>query len=249
MKSCRGLQFTERDKEIFQFMFENRMATTMDIMHRFFNQNARRNVIRRLKKYKKAGLVGMDSSPDLKQIYFYFLKNAGIKKLYPEAEFLDGNRPKSSNHVHDSTLMEVRNIFSESRMTHEYYTENMLMANDTLEYKPSNMFSGDDDVRLDAIFVMKADKRVMLNAVELELSEKSRNRYIDLIQRYYLNQKIPYVIFISATKNIEKKVMALENKLYPKGNTKFYYGNLKDFKKKKLPFIFKSCRGIPFEVF
>ena len=63
MKSCREIQFTERDREIFKFMFENRMATTADIVHRFFNPNSRQNVIRRLKKYKKAGSVGMDSSP------------------------------------------------------------------------------------------------------------------------------------------------------------------------------------------
>ena len=233
MKSCRGLQFTDRDREIFQFMFENRMATAMDITNRFFNQNARRNVIRRLNKYKKAGLVGMDASPDLKQVYFYFLKNAGIKKLYPDAEFLDGNRLKSPNPVHDSTLMEVRNILSKSRIIHEYYTENMLEADDTLEYKSHGMLSGYDDVRPDALFITKSDKRIILNTVELELSAKSRNRYIDLIQRYYLNEKISYVIFISATKSIEKKVMTLEKELYPKGNTKFYYGNLKDFRKKK----------------
>ena len=219
----------------------------MDIKDEFFGKSTRRNTARRLAKLRRAGLLGMESSINLKKRIFYFITKEGLKTVYPQAVFFPGVKLKTPNPVHDHVLLQVRRIFGRSKIIHEYYTENML-AMDTVRDRNENIFCSDVDTIPDALFITRSDTKKFYNAVEVELQEKSKKRYGDKIQRYYYNKKIPYVIFISATKGIEKKVMAEEKRLHPEVSTKFYYGNLSSLRKQKLPFTLKSCHGIEFQL-
>ena len=249
MKKSKKIRLTDRDKKILHHLFENRMATNRDIETRFFRNGARRSVTRRLIKLRKAGLIDMDVNYDLKSCYFYFLQQAGFKKIYPEAKYLHGVKLKSPNVAHDFSLIQLKNLLEKAGIVQKYYTENMLML-DLIWPEIDNIFEYDQGFRPDALFIIESlDGEKFYNAVELELNKKSQMRYSDKIQRYYLNEKISFVLFISSHKSIEKKVMSEEKNLYPEGNHKFYYGNFHSLMEKKLPFIFRNSKGIEFKLF
>ena len=248
MSKAKKIRITERDKKILHLLFENRMATNWEIRNRFFNEKSRINVAKRLKKLRDAELIGMEKSVNLKRNTFYFIKPLGLKNIYPFVNFSHGIKLKSPNLVHDLTLVKLRNIFNNSEIIHKYYTENMLML-DLDQREIDNIFSYDERFRPDALFITRTNTGKIHNAIEVELSAKSAERYANKIQRYYLNEEISFVLFISNSHSIIKKVIAEEKMLYPEDNPKFYYGDLNFLFQKKLPFIFENFKGVEFELF
>ena len=103
-------------------------------------------------------------------------------------------------------------------------------------------------LRPDALFITGGDDGPLYNAVELELHQKGQQKYREKIQKYYFNRNISYVLFISSSQVIEKRMMKEEKFLYPTGNTKFFYGNLESLLEENLPFIFKSCNGVEYKI-
>ncbi|MCY4645015.1 MAG: replication-relaxation family protein [Bacteriovoracales bacterium] len=223
--SSSRLFLTQRDKKIFQFLFEHRLATLKDIEERFFPAKNTRDVQKRLKKLREARLIGRDQSINLSCGFFYFLLPRGLKNLYPQGRFLEGIRLKGPNIEHDYTLIKVRKILEQARFIHRYYTENMTTS-DLFFPESSDIFGDDRSFRPDAVFVTMNDKGPLFNALELEVQQKDKKRYREKIQKYYFNEKIDYVFLIFSSESIRKAVMNMEKFLYPKGNTKFLYGHL-----------------------
>ena len=236
---------TERDRRLLRLLFENRGATSSYIREHIFNNKSYPNVARRLKKLRNAKIIGMSMDMNLPSRYFYFIRPEGLKNLYPEGKSLKGLRLKSPNINHDFFLSEIRNILEQSHIIHNYYTENMLRM-DNFNWNIGRIFKYDRFFLPDAIFITKGRNGHIYNAIELELNHKGVKRYRDKIQKYYFNRKISYVLLISSSPAVEKCIMDEEKRLYPSGNTKFFYGNLYSLLNKKLPFVFKSCNNIPY---
>lgn len=237
---------TERDRKLLHFLFENRGATLWEINNLIFHSKHRQNVSKRLKKLRDAKLIGMDTSMDLPGRYFYFIQSGGLKKCYPQSKTLKGLRLKSPDIEHDFTLMQVKNVLEKSRIIHYYYTENMMFL-DSFQWQIGDIFKYDRSFRPDALFITVDDDGPIYNAVELEINQKGSKNYREKIQKYYFNRKISYVLLISSSRTIEKRIMQEEKSLYPTGNTKFFYGDLKSLLEKKLPFSFKSCNGVEYK--
>lgn len=243
MKKKENIKITDRDKKIFMYLFENRLATNLDILHKFYAGKNKRNSRKRLEKLKRNGFIAMAASEGLKQRFFYYLTLKGLETIYSDGHFFKGFRLKSPNPHHDYALASLRNVLKESKMIHEYYTENMIQS-DIKDCFVEKIFKDDGNFSPDALFVTKSKGEKFYNTVELELTQKGVNFYRRKIRKYYLNEKISYVLFISNSKTIEKKVMQTEKQLYPNIKTMFYYANFKAFLDKKLPFKFVNCRGV-----
>ncbi|MCY4644086.1 MAG: hypothetical protein OXB88_05655 [Bacteriovoracales bacterium] len=247
MSTKKNIVLTERDFKILHFLFENRSVERVDIENQFFGDRQKRNVTRRLKKLRDAKLIEMDKGIDFKSGYYYFLSLKGLKKIYPHGKALRGLKLKSADPGHDLTLLKIRNALEGLGIIHEYYSENMLML-DIIRDQVRHIFRYDDGFIPDALFLTQTKDREIYNAVELELNRKSISRYRDKIQRYYFNDKISYVLFISPSKSIKKIVMEEEKRLYSDKNSKFYYGNLKAFIQEKGPIVLESYDGVKFEL-
>ena len=237
----------ERDRELLLFLFENRGGTLSDIGKDIFQVKQRQTIQRRLKKLRDAKLIGMDTSMDLPGRYFYFVQPRGLRRCYPKSKTLKGLRLKSPDVEHDFLLIQVRNVFEESKIIHNYYTENMMFL-DLFRWQIEDVLKYDRSLRPDALFITVDDDGPIYNAVELEINQKGQQSYRDKIQKYYFNRKISYVLLISSSRTIEKRIMKEEKFLYPTGNTKFFYGNLESFLEGKLPFVFKSCNGVEYKI-
>ena len=246
-KKALKTKLTERDLKVLRLLFENRVATNWDINQKFFNDQERRDVGKRLKRLRDINLIGMDTDLSLDRMYFYYLLPSGLKKCFPGGRGLDGLRLRSPYVAHDYMLSRVRNVLEQSRLIHDYYTENML-ALDSYQSEIGHIFKFYDQFHPDVIFSMVGKKGKIYNALEVELHQKGQEDYRRNIQQYYFNEKISYVFFVSSSRAIENKVMAEEKRLYPRGNTKFYYGGLKTLLSKKLPFAVKNCRGKKFDL-
>ena len=244
---CPPIFLTNRDKQILNYMFESRIATTRVINEEFFKNKNRSNAQKRLRKLKGANLIEMATSMVLKERYYYYITQKGLKLCHPHAQTTNGVRFRPANIVHDFNLAKVRKVLRNSSYIREYYTENLL-ALDIFKSDMAQTLEGYQALRPDAIFTMVAKGKTIFNTVELEMSYKSSANYQDIIQKYYFNEKISYIFFISKSRSIIKKVIKEEKKLYPSGNTKFYYAELNPLLEKKLPYIFKSCNGNSFKL-
>ena len=233
---------TERDRELLHFLFESRGSTLSDIHNRFFHSRHPKNVANRLRKLRDAKFIGMDTSMDLPSRYFYFIQSRGLKKCYPKAKTLKGLRLKSPDLRHDFLLTQIKDILQKSQIIHDYYTENMMFL-ESFQWQIGGIFKHDRSFRPDALFITVDDDGPIYNAVELEINQKGSKNYREKIQKYYFNRKISYVLMISGSRTIEKKIMEEEKSLHLTGNTKFFYGNLESLLEQKLPFTFKSCNG------
>ena len=237
---------TERDRKLLHFLFENRGSTLLDINSNIFHSKHRQNIFKRLKKLRDVKLIGMDTSMNLPSRYFYFIQSRGLKECYPKNKTLKGLRLKSPDVRHDFLLMKVRNVLEESQIIHHYYTENMMFL-DSFQWQMGDVFKYDHSLRPDALFITVDDDGPIYNAVELEINQKGSKNYREKIQKYYFNRKISYVLLISSSRTIEKRIMQEEKSLHPTGNTKFFYGNLESLLEEKLPFVFKSCNGVEYK--
>ena len=238
------IRLTDRDLEIFRFLFENRLATSADVAKELFKNESGRSARARLKKLIDCGYVSRGLTVDLEKIYFYFLTHKALKKIYPDNQFSEGMRLMSPNLLHDYTLLKVRNMFKKSQIIHSYYTENMI-AVDVIQDEIGGIFNKNygQNFRPDAIFVTETETKKFHNAVELEMHSKSIQAYRDKIHSYYENKSINTVVFISRSESIQKKVMTEEKRLCPGENTKIFYCVLKRFLKSKPPFPLVNCSG------
>ena len=186
----KGIKLTPRDKNILRFLFENKMATTKDIQHKFFGPNARRNTTRRLIKLRQAGLIKMDCDFILKSIYFYFLTPTGLRTIYPQADDFHKRHIKSADLLHDSKLAELRKVFSSSPFIHEYYTKNMLLMEPIFPARERIFIDDYNKISPDAIFITKTQTRTVYNAIQLELMQRPSYHYIDMIHKYRFNEPV-----------------------------------------------------------
>lgn len=245
--SCKIIM-TPRDERLLHYLFENRGGTLSDINRDIFQNRSIPTVHKRLKKLREARLIEMTATIDLPERYFYFISPRGLKRCYPDSKNLGGVKLKSNNIRHDFLLSKVRNILEGSKFIHHYYTENM-MSLDTFQWQIGDIFKYNrQQFRPDAIFITMSKDGPIYNAVELETSQKGSKRYNHKMKYYYFNREISYVILISPSKTIEKRIMMEEKKIRPKGNTKFFYGHLKSLLEKKMPFTFKNCNGAKYDL-
>ena len=152
---------------------------------------------------------------------------------------------QSNSPYHDITLVDIRYSFLKRPSVVEYITENLLQSGtDILE---------DVDHLLrhypDGVVRIEISKEIYTFCLEYDAHGKSRYRYEEFLNKYYLDRNVTAVFFIYRKKTAFQTLISLEREIYPKMTPKIFYCSLDKIlsSNKKISFINKRKRKLDME--
>ena len=240
MRSKGILIVTERDRKIFQFIFERRVATLDQIHRKFFSSAKIQTVHDRLSRLVKENYL-------LKMAVDYKGRLTAVFGISPSALKAFANqyryaitKPllKSDSISHDLALSEVRERLERAEMVAEYLSENMLHACAALtEAKKLGPFVRANS---DAALVLRARTDRFIVALEYEVSEKEISRYAKKITEYYLSPEVDGVFYVCGNNRIENVVRQIDTEVGQKFQSKIYTCQEKTIHSGTLPLPFRD---------
>ena len=180
------MRINDRDKKIFKYLFEQKVAFQRSLFERFFPKVAQTTMVRRLQKLTKGKFIeknGHDCNGRL-QVY-YFLSPHGLRVIEDDFIF-ETFQPffKSSSIEHDLQLSQIRNQLESYEMVENYYSENHLQ-NCLLEDGRQKLLPL-REINSDAAIRVKTNNGKFWAAIEYERRKKSSSKYIKKFIDYYL---------------------------------------------------------------
>ena len=221
-KSCKKRAvITERDKNLFRYLFFNKVATNSHLQRDIFGDASKQAVHHRLDKLIKAGFIEAAYLRETGNRLVYSLSKKSLLQFIGQSKDLKRMQIKSSSIAHDLELLEVKRVLTKFRFVNDYFTENALVAGVFDDYAPEIL-----DIRAanpDAIVKISVTDSSHFLPVEYEKTAKFYKRYGGLIDRYYFMDEVKAVLFIAKNAGIQKKVAQVERKKYPNHPGKFFY--------------------------
>jgi len=131
--------------------------------------------------------------------------------------------------LHDLDLVDIAHRMKQSQKVKTYISENVLQTEG--EYIPvesSNDLRSFKEARPDGVVEVTLRSGTYLLALEYEANRKRSKRYEQLFRTYYRQEKIQAVLYICKTREILKRVSAIEKRLFPEHTPLFFYTTLSE---------------------
>ncbi len=238
----------KRDWELLSFLHAQKVASTLQLQRDIIGSSVAATR-RRLLILKNLGLIEVVTRLEGSQATNIFsLSPKGFACLKrTNAEGFSQERYRSNSVDHDLKLVDIRANLEGRNNVAKFYSEN--------EMQSLALFSGDP--KLDSFRIMQVDAAVelrnqlgksLLCALEFEANLKSKIRYRDRVQRYYLSDSIPAVLYVSLNPKIEEVVKYFEKMEAPKEFKKIYFASFDSFRAMDGPVMFENQDGIKFMI-
>lgn len=178
----------------------NRFITADDIRDRFWKSASTHNHYTRIRKLVRAGLIERLVGDMRVQLGYRLTKN-GIDKLSSEVLKTVAAENRSFSYRtafdHDKLLVAIRRVFEESPLVSHYMPEHevrrMLASRHGKEEKRNAGYKVPD-----SLFNLKTATRILTVAVELELTLKSKNRYLRVFRKLLTSSDFDVVFILTA---------------------------------------------------
>lgn len=192
-----------RDIQILKFVFACRVASLKQIRQRFFAKNTKCIPYRRT-----LGLIRdkyLEVKSEKKRNYFehyVFLTELGWKAISEQWSYaIDNPLFKSDSVFHDLRLNEVLFRLEKLKCFKQYATENLLQSSSDLQsdlkFRDLSKLYADG-----ALVVSGVSNKNFVYGVELEISKKAPERYIEKLKSYYRADGIDGVLYIVSDQQI-----------------------------------------------
>ncbi len=235
---------TDRDMQIFKFLFEQKIASQEQIARIFFPNATRVTVLQRLAKLVNGGYLrkyGMASGN--RMVSVYGLTGQGLTKFQQLYRYKIA-RPnfKSDSMLHDIGLVDVRRSIESAKMVEDYLTENVLQTCASISNECA--FQAGTKLNSDAMVVVRNQSSgIDWLAIELELSEKSGARYEEKLANYYLHSSISAVLYICGSDRIRRLIHQIDKKIGLEFDPKILTCNVRDCHFEETPLVFLNRDG------
>ena len=217
------LRINQRDRRLFQYLYENKIASVRQIGRDIFKSCHLSATNRRLRKLQKKGFLKEIALARKTYPFKAYSITAKAFDDYLFDQFTDATRRQfeSSSLFHDIDLVDIRNSFAGRDKITKYLTENIIQSgSDHLDEFDIDCLAGHYP---DAIVRIKVGKKYYDFCLEYEASLKSKKRCEDFLKKYYYDKNVAAVLFIYRAEDIFKNVSSLEKKLFSNMTSKFYY--------------------------
>lgn len=229
---------TDRDTKVFNFLFEQKIASQDDIFTNFFANTSKKACIIRMQKLVRSKHLkkeGISNNGRLNIIYS--LTDKSFSKIR-ESLILNGvqTKFKSDSYLHDLELTKFRLILEKFQMIESYYSENYLqccyLGENTKNLVPYR------SINSDAALKVKVNNGHFFVSLEYERSIKNRNRYAQKFLDYYLNSSITAVLYLCANKKVQNAITTIDKEVCQKYKPKIFTLNVESLPSKveNLPF-------------
>ena len=131
----------------------------------------------------------------------YHLKASGLQP----GKLTDLQSEFRSTFDHDKILLELRNVLETSPLVSDFLPEHRVreVLSEKYGYRPDQ---GNGYKIPDGMFYLKTAKRKFRVALELELTMKSKNRYVKLMKQLSLSRDWDVIFIISKDKVLKQKM-------------------------------------------
>lgn len=248
MNLGRGLR--RRDIEILRYMIENRFVTVRAIEDRFWKGLGNRNQYRRLKRLMDQRYIevlhgdgGVRLGYRARRRAVHLLKSIGIEP----SSLTDIGAVYRSGFDHDSTVLDLRNIFESSSLISDFQSEHHVREAMGKKYGYRDS-EGNGYKVPDALFRLKTAKGSFRVALELEIAVKNKLRYRKALKQLSLSTDWDVAFIVVSEK---QRIALLQgiladvriNDFAVKGSNRrnaIYFALLENFQQKKLDGTFEG---------
>jgi len=217
---------TPRDKELFDYLFLNKISTAMQINRDIFGMSNTKDVLRRLRTLIRHGYIRRTSTGEKATKFGYFLSDKSFKMFISRRIERSWTQLKSDSANHDIVLVDIRHRLTKSQKVARFFTENAIESGLTGDSTfPSEPFL---EMHSDAAIIFKYNGKSFNVAIEYEDSLKSESRYQAHLNSYYLKKEIHGVLYITKEQSLRENLARLDKPLCRDRSSKVFLGNLVD---------------------
>jgi len=224
-KCFRQFRPTPRDKILFKYLFEHKVAIRRQVALDVFGGATKQTVNMRLSKLVLHKYLDTDAIIlSRKATHTYSLGEKGFQELVDDYKYRIANyKGKSDSVQHDLVLVDIMHVLKQKKIVKELYTENMLRG--CIELRESKEFTAFSRLKSDGAMKIIGEKGLYNIALEYDVNPKSRERYQKKLLAYYLNRSIQGIIYICNNMQIISLLQSIDNEICKQGYyPKFYYG-------------------------
>lgn len=214
------LNVSRKDSELFLYLHAVKVATFTQINENVYKYPVIHVLYKRLRKFEKDGFIN--------GIYHYKTSPQKIYRLTKQGflKFVsDGTEQRieiGSNAVmHDLRLGDIRWRLLKDNIAVTYMTENTLKTWENLSTDP--LLLPYVQVNCDAVAEIPVGRGIVRFAVEYEASKKHWNRYSDILDNYYSNPGIPFVIYVCEDGSLIRDLKSKDRNSYGDQDPKIFY--------------------------
>ena len=239
---------TERDLNIFQFFYEQKVATLNQVGRKFFSGKQKQAAHKRLSRLNSGGYIDRAGVIHRKKLTVaYRLKVKGFEALAPYYRYrVVSPRLKSDSASHDLGLVDVRDRMEPTEMVEKFVTENMLQTCEELALEKG--FDACARLNSDAALVVRMRTGVFQVALEYEVSDKAASRYDSKLVEYYLSPSIASVLYLCGNARIENLIYQADVRMRQKSESKVYCCRVQVIHNANAPMVFRNQAGGTFQL-
>ncbi len=245
-----SIKLQKRDIQILKNVFTFRVASYETLLKRYFLNCHRTAAYRRIRGLKKEGLLKLDTTVmhDRSKTFFRLNESAWTMICNSWPFEIDSPYFMSESPEHDLRLNDVCHCFERLKSFKGFYSENLLQSSS--ELKADKRFSDLAKIYADGALVLKGpDGQPYVYGIELELSKKSPERYLEKLNAYYNVDGIDGVVYITADQEISKAIAKADASVCNQNDSILYLGLEADVLKPNDKIYFKNAKANGIELF
>lgn len=229
-KKRKSVILCSRDMRIMRSLFESKVMSREQINKQFFPDVSKYTVNIRLNKIMSLGLITRKPIAVERGVFYgYSLTQKGLAAIKPTLPYeVKAVRASSECPLHDIALNDIRKAFEQRSAVQRYYTENVMQSCD--EYHDNSKFQPFIELNSDAMAEVDTRIGILNLAIEFDATHKSKHRYRQKVNDYYVERGVDGVLYICANKYILQALFKVDREVSERHQCdhKLYFALLDD---------------------
>lgn len=196
-----AVKITDRDKRIFHFIYDNLFAKVCHIQSAQFPQGTYVTTQNRISQLVKAGYL---RKLHWDSVLLFRLTRKALSIILNKEEDIDKyqRRKIAKNQItHDIKLIHTKIILEKASIL-----SRSVPAIHLAQYK----YLEDNRIKVpDAVYNLSFEGRDLKAAIELELTQKTSKRYLNVFEKYYTKIKVDLVLYIVESEGLKRTLLKL----------------------------------------
>lgn len=234
---------SDRDRKLFNYLFENKVATQQQINRDIFQNSTNQAVNQRLLKLRREKYISVRAMLiNSSMRYIYEVTRKGVEELKEDYPFeMHQYVLKSDSPKHDLALVDICFHLRKFVSVKNIITENALQCYQN--YRQNEELSYYTVLKSDGCIEMDYEGERALVALEFDRTRKGKARYGKKIRTYYQYDQINAVFFICENKSIANAVLKIDKKVCTQKVPKFFVCQRKDVETSSDKLTFENFKG------
>jgi hypothetical protein len=235
---------TDRDKQLFSHIFENRVMSLTQLHHQIFTGRSFTVAARRIGELCLCGYLDRKfiEGAAYRARSVYQITDSAFQEMAPGYPHkITAELIKSDSVKHDLALVDLRNRLQRLKSVSAYFTENMLQAcSEFSEHEETRPFVVNNS---DASVELSRQGKTFLVGLEFENSEKALDRYIRKLVSYYSDPRTSVILYVCENPKIRNTVAKAEAEVAGSRSLRCHYALLPEVLKSDSDCTFQDLKG------